>query len=370
MHAPQGFVHTPPHPQYPALMNVLREAFATVGTVAVAEVRNVLARMGQYVSDEQLGEILVGMGVQLQLNYHHIEKLARHLVAPARGAEEKARVLNRWVAANISYNFKGLAAGNCGDNSAEGVLRSGMGVCAGYARLFKALCNVAGVECIEVTGYAKGTNGSTFQGTNTNHAWAAVRLDSGCWGLVDSTWCSELMYGKCDSRSPNVDHSKYNDFFFLPRPELMLFCHLPKDTKWALLPPGIAAPSLQEFVKNPKFISQVCVQPKSHLEREIRVRAHNPPTASVTFGMTFEVFALRPSDVELHTTIRNDSGGPSCTAKAVATANGTMDLRPELRNARAGDVFLLELEARCYTAEEGSTRHFYSHDHSWKVIMV
>ncbi|KAG1663130.1 hypothetical protein FOA52_000652 [Chlamydomonas sp. UWO 241] len=348
--APQGFV--PTSPRYPALMNVLREAFATVGTVAVAKALPRPYAVGR-VSAERYAA-LDAHALRSFDHSHSIEKLARHLVAPARGAEEKARVLHHWVAANICYNSKGLAAGNRGDNSAEGVLRSGMGVCAGYAQLFKALCDVAGVECVEVSGYAKGVsfkaNGNIFKGADTNYAWTAVRLDSGCWGIVDSTWSSELT-----DRSPSVDRSKYNDFFFLTRPELLLFSHLPKDTTWALLPPGILAPSLQ---------------PKSHLEREIRVRARNPPAASVTFGMTFEVFALCPSDVELHTTIRNDSGGSSWTAKAVATANGTMDLRPELRNARAGDVFLLELEARCYTAEEGFTRHFYSHDHSWKVIMV
>jgi len=60
-----------------------------------------------------------------------------------------------------------------------GPLIQGKGVCLGYAETFRLLMDMAGIECITVTGAA-------FM-SRENHAWNMVKLD-GEWYCVDVTW--------------------------------------------------------------------------------------------------------------------------------------------------------------------------------------
>lgn len=68
----------------------------------------------------------------LQEHERSVSALANYLVGPARGEEERVRVLHRWVCEHVRYDTQGLASGNYGDLSAEGVLRSKQGVCSGW----------------------------------------------------------------------------------------------------------------------------------------------------------------------------------------------------------------------------------------------
>jgi len=58
----------------------------------------------------------------------------------------------------------------------EGVLVDNVAVCDGIASAVKLMCNIVGVECVEVSGYAEG-----------NHAWNKVRIGND-WYTVDATW--------------------------------------------------------------------------------------------------------------------------------------------------------------------------------------
>lgn len=55
-------------------------------------------------------------------------------------------------------------------------------VCAGYAKMFQAICLANHIPCLYVTGLA-GTNGSYG-----DHAWNYVRMGDKKWYLVDCTW--------------------------------------------------------------------------------------------------------------------------------------------------------------------------------------
>ncbi|MCA9636489.1 MAG: hypothetical protein KC420_10730, partial [Myxococcales bacterium] len=70
------------------------------------------------------------------------------------------------------------------DQRAETVLRTGLGVCAGYSNLIKAIGDVTGDEIVVVTGDSRGIGGEISGG---GHAWNAAKID-GAWHLVDSTW--------------------------------------------------------------------------------------------------------------------------------------------------------------------------------------
>ncbi|MBN3298500.1 KY peptidase, partial [Amia calva] len=136
------------------------------------------------------------------------------------------------------YDVKGLHNANLRSTDPEDILRTGKGVCAGYSALFQKMCSLAGVECVVISGYAKGINyfqGMSFKG-DSNHAWNAVKLQ-GRWHLLDSTW---------GAGDVNDDHFtfKYKEFYFLTHPALFIGNHFPKEGTWQLLNPRV---SLRQF---------------------------------------------------------------------------------------------------------------------------
>jgi hypothetical protein len=50
-------------------------------------------------------------------------------------------------------------------------------VCDGYAKSFKLLCDLLGIPCAVIPGYA-----------GDGHAWNAVQMEDGQWYLIDTTW--------------------------------------------------------------------------------------------------------------------------------------------------------------------------------------
>ena len=59
------------------------------------------------------------------------------------------------------------------DQTMSGVLYGKVGVCAGYADTFKALCDALGVPCIQVG--------------NAAHAWNFVQMENGKWYSIDAS---------------------------------------------------------------------------------------------------------------------------------------------------------------------------------------
>lgn len=172
---------------------------------------------------------------------------------------QKVTAIFRWVTDNISYNLRAINRG--GDASvfyeepddtstvlkpltervAENVLRRRVAVCDGYSRLFKSLCDHAGIPCEVITGYARtGWNsGSKFR---SNHKWNAVRIDSS-WYLLDATWASGFITYPTDEFVRNLDNR-----YFLTPPDQFIRDHYPEDINWTLLK---NPPTLSEFYKAP-----------------------------------------------------------------------------------------------------------------------
>jgi transglutaminase/protease-like cytokinesis protein 3 len=60
-----------------------------------------------------------------------------------------------WIAFNIEYDTVSYFSKNYQDQSAEGVFRIRKGVCAGYANIYKYLCDQLQMPCEIVSGYSK-----------------------------------------------------------------------------------------------------------------------------------------------------------------------------------------------------------------------
>ncbi len=159
-----------------------------------------------------------------------VQTLARYLVLPARNDVEKARVIFRWIANNITYDTRSYFTGSIREVEPDQVLRDRTAVCGGFSGLFKSLGSEAGLEIENISGYAKGFDyriGKHFRGP-ANHAWNAVKID-GVWRLMDATWGA----GHLDESGRFI--REFDEHFFLTPPEQMIYTHLPEDPRWQLL---------------------------------------------------------------------------------------------------------------------------------------
>jgi hypothetical protein len=149
-----------------------------------------------------------------------------------------------WVTRNIRYDCEGLKNKNS-RWALDSVLKSRKAICAGYVNVFRNLCEAAGLECVDVSGYGRSgfesllVNRDSFA---TNHTWNAVRI-GGEWKLIDITWASGYTSEDCSSFTFHR-----NDWYFCADPGRFVWDHFPKDSSWQLLSQPV---SWQEFYRYP-----------------------------------------------------------------------------------------------------------------------
>jgi hypothetical protein len=187
------------------------------------------------------------------------DSLAHKLTAPFHTDLEKVRAIFSWITRNISYNtgiFSSIRNYSprynfdpldtmtvwkpADEMVAIRVLHRRVTICEGYSRLFKVLCDYAGLKAEVIVGYA---NGNPYRRSKfrCNHSWNAVMIDS-TWRLLDVTWAS----GYIDHRNEFVQ--KTDERFFLPSPADFIRDHYPADLRWALLQD---IPPVREFELSP-----------------------------------------------------------------------------------------------------------------------
>ncbi|HYM94111.1 MAG TPA: transglutaminase domain-containing protein [Chitinophagaceae bacterium] len=190
--------------------------------------------------------------------------LSQLLTAPYKTNLEKTRSIFRWITEHISYRVRGyesrkaalsaryVVSDDDGDDSsdlkpldervADIVLKKRSGLCDGYARLFKTLCEYAGIPCEVITGYARNDMDQHVKRFGCNHSWNAVFIDS-AWHLLDVTWASGFI-----SWGGNEFIRHFNEQYFMTLPEDFIQDHYPDDLRWVLL----SAPDLpSEFKRSP-----------------------------------------------------------------------------------------------------------------------
>lgn len=109
------------------------------------------------------------------------KRVFEQCVIPEMTDYEKELALYIWLTGHVTYDQTHYEKKGAPRTSYEpyGPLIKGEGVCLGYATTFQLLMDMAGIECITVTGAAFGNR--------ENHAWNMVKLN-GEWYCVDSTW--------------------------------------------------------------------------------------------------------------------------------------------------------------------------------------
>ena len=172
------------------------------------------------------------------------DSLAKQLAALGNTDREKVRAIFRWITQNIDYNVRPIGRSKktpvlfyeepddstaplppLNERVARKVLYKGVALCEGYSRLFKTLCDHAGIKSEIIYGYARTNTSRRF---GVNHAWNAVSID-GTWYLLDVTWASGIV------SFANEYIRQFNNFYFLTPPEEFIRDHYPEDPQWTLL---------------------------------------------------------------------------------------------------------------------------------------
>ncbi|CAF0907576.1 unnamed protein product [Rotaria sp. Silwood1] len=161
----------------------------------------------------------------LQQLTHFIKELSN-----GKSIIDRHWIIFYWITFNIEYDTVAYFAKDYKDQTAEGVFRTRKGVCAGYANLYKYLCDQLEMPCEKVSGYSKGYGFDDREDapTETDHAWNAVEIYHH-WYLMESTWGA----GHLDEKKEF--QRKLSSYYFLPRPNEMIYHHLPENEKWQLL---------------------------------------------------------------------------------------------------------------------------------------
>ncbi len=239
---------------------------------------------------------------------------------------EKASAIYSWICQNIRYNvdiYRPLARRarfvpepidttsewkTADEMYAQKVLRRGVAVCEGYSRLFKTLCQLAGLEAVVLNGYVRTNYDRAAERFRTNHTWNAVKIDS-TWHLVDATWGA----GYIGAGDEFVQHQ--NDFYFLTPPAEMIRDHYPEDLRWTLLPDP---PSLAEFRKMP-------FKSKAFVKYGI---AGYTPSAGVLEAEVGDTVSFSVSLQDIRRS-KGTSPDPFCDTASFALSPNSVFLKPE-----------------------------------------
>ena len=236
-----------------------------------------------------------------------IDSLADYLTKSSRDDGEKARAIFCWIAHNITYDISLLGT----KPDPQATLDRRRAVCAGYAVLFKALAEVAGLKAEIVHGGSKSPGPAAAIGPDglLNHDWNVVEID-GAWGLVDCTWGA----GRLDKRGRFSKH--YTDHYFLTPPDLFAYDHLPDDPRWQLLDPPLPKAT---------YLRRVKVQP-AFFERGLRPLTHGEAHIDAGSSLTVRIGAP-PGTLVVATLSQNGADlTDNCTFAQRAEGGFTIDV--------------------------------------------
>lgn len=144
--------------------------------------------------------------------YYKAKEIIESSIKPNMSDLEKEKAIHDYVILNTRFDYGNYSknAAPPDDYNAYGILINATGVCEGYAETTKLLLNMAGINCIVVSGQAN-------NGTWESHAWNIVQID-GKYYQLDTTWD--------DSVPDRAGYVSYN-YFNISDDELS------KDHKWS-----------------------------------------------------------------------------------------------------------------------------------------
>ncbi len=145
----------------------------------------------------------------------------------------KVKLIHDWICLNISYDTAMLASGQVIGQDVAGVWKSRTAVCSGYARLFKAMVEAAGLSCEVVSGFAKNQGGRRGLDQENSHAWNIVKVGRASY-IVDATFDAGYV-----ENGRFVPRYSTDDLFVAPGASI--FTRFPKEERHQLLDKPVSA---------------------------------------------------------------------------------------------------------------------------------
>ncbi|MBN1699792.1 MAG: hypothetical protein JW881_19915 [Spirochaetales bacterium] len=205
----------------------------------------------------------------------YLGELVVHLTKDSRDAYEAVKAIHDWIALTIAYDTDGFLGRSTPVYGYADVIKKGKSVCEGYANLFCEMCELAGIECVKISGYGRGVGFNPLQPETSftnNHAWNAVEIDGG-WCLVDVTWDAGYVSGAAFTR-------QYGSGYLFLSPADFIFTHFPEKSDWQLLDDPLTfkeftrAPYLRErfFDHRLELLSDISLLQKTDEKSSIRIK--------------------------------------------------------------------------------------------------
>jgi hypothetical protein len=184
----------------------------------------------------------------------HITTLAKDLADPYPDHFSKARAIFVWITDNIEYDYKTYNKGakpktiKCkpGQNCEQLIvdwetkylhkrIRKGKAICDGYSKLFKRMCDVAGVKAEIISGYTKTKFYHAGLTGPLDHAWNAVWLDT-AWFFLDPTWAAGYCTTILDTDILDGFVRSQDEYYWMTPFHDLARNHYPKEAKWVMEP--------------------------------------------------------------------------------------------------------------------------------------
>lgn len=253
---------------------------------------------------------------------HSLQQLSRN-----QSEIDRAWMIFYWIAKNIRYDTSSFFSNRIPPQSSDNVFTSKAAVCEGYATLYARLCEQLGLQCRKVSGYAKGYGFNPRQTSfeKTDHAWNILTLSNGHSYFIESTWGA----GHLDSSTQQYK-AQLSSFYFMCRPEHMIYKHLPEDPQWQLLARPL---TMQQYLQLP-------AASETFFEHGLSIVS---PAQSnrvvINAGETYGKVVLRsPDDVRLSAAIQNCSTGQRIENGTLVHFNSTSQLWECLLAPNGGNV--------------------------------
>ncbi|WP_181369434.1 transglutaminase domain-containing protein [Flavobacterium album] len=221
-----------------------------------------------------------------------------------------------WIADNVAYDYKFVNRNkktefpkckngkDCGtiykkweDNFLHKVIKDKKAVCEGYARLFKRLCNNAGIQSSVVSGYTKQEPGQVGKMGKHDHAWNAILVD-GHFYYFDVTWgsgyCTHDEKGKLENF-----HKRFNDYYWLIPADKLYRNHFPSEEIY-LNDSDYTKERYRDnaYIKGDQLPYLEIIEPKSGV-------LHAKPGDTIHFKINYKA---DPEILQINTNIKDKSG--------------------------------------------------------------
>jgi hypothetical protein len=228
---------------------------------------------GAWPQPDELHPAVTSMPVEAKAS---VESVARWIAERETNPFNRVKAIHDFVADHVAYDAPSLAAGLYPPQDADTVLRTGIGVCAGYANLMKSIADVTGDEIVIIVGDSRGRGGEISGG---GHAWNAARIE-GVWYLLDATWDAGHVDGATFTKAYSTG------YLFVP-PGIMGITHFPEDPMWQLKNEPL---SRGEFVRQPMMRPEFFARGLS---------LHEPTRSQVTVDDAVEIRLGNPNGMFL-----------------------------------------------------------------------